>query len=256
MSRARHASARTLLALAAVAALALAGCGGGGSKETTGAAATQQGEAASRAEGGKEGSASQGAKGQGQGTGSQSQSSTPQNQGKHGKPITLPKGEPEPQATPAEEANATVVDIALQSPDVAQGGALPATFTCDGEGSWPTLQWQGVPADTKELLLLAMNVQPVGGKIFFDWALAGIDPNLEGIESGRLPKGAVQGQNSFGKADYRICPPQGQSETYVFALYALPKALSAQKGFDPAALRTRAQAISRDAGLLAASYGR
>lgn len=144
----------------------------------------------------------------------------------------------------------------MQSPDVAQGGALSAKFTCDGEGGWPTLRWQGVPAGTSELAILAMNVQPVEGKLFFDWALAGIDPSLEELTSGKLPKGAVQGKNSYGKADYEICPPPGQAETYVFALYALPKALSPAQGFDPAELRSQAQAISRNAGLLAFSYGR
>jgi len=101
-----------------------------------------------------------------------------------------------------------------------------------------------------------MNVAPVQGKLFFDWALAGIDPTLKEIESGKLPPGAVQGQNSFGKAAYEICPAQGEAETYVFALYALPSALSPQRGFDPAELRRQVQALSRDAGLLTASVGR
>lgn len=101
-----------------------------------------------------------------------------------------------------------------------------------------------------------MNVAPVGGKLFFDWALAGIDPALGGLESAKLPKGAVQGQNSFGKAGYEICPPAGSSETYVFTLYALPQRLNASKGFDPTALRRQVQAISRKAGILAATYAR
>jgi len=248
--------------LAAVAVLALPGCGGGGSEETTSAAATQvqgqQDKASSQAAGGQ-GSAAKGSESQRQGADGAGESPTAQNSAKNtkqAKPVTLPKGEPEPQATPAEEASATVVDIALQSPDVAQSGALPAKFTCDGKGSWPTLRWQGVPAGTSELVILAMNVQPVQGKLFFGWALAGIDPSLEGIGSGTLPKGAVQGKNSYGKAGYEICPPPGQAETYIFALYALPKALSPSQGFDPAALRSQAQAISRNAGLLAVSYGR
>lgn len=232
----------------------LSGCGGGGSGETSATEQAPQGKVASPAEGGKEASDSKGSKEQ-QGAGAKEPSSA-QNPAKHGKPITLPKGEREPQATPAEEANATVVDIGLESPDVAQGGALPAAFTCDGKGSWPTLQWRGVPAGTAELVLFAMNLQPVEGKLFFDWALAGLDPGLEELESGKLPKGAVQGQNSFGKAAYEICPPQGQGETYAFALYALPRALRPKQGFDPVALRQRVQAISRSAGLLTASYGR
>jgi len=252
---ARQASARGSLALVAVALLALAGCGGGSSgSETTSTTAQVKGEATSQAKGNQRGPASQNPAKQ-EGNSGASATAPTQGAGKHGQRITLPKGEPEPQATPAEQANATVADIALTSPDVSQGGALPAEFTCDGKDTWPTLQWPGVPTGTKELVIFAMNAQPVDGKLFFDWVLAGITPNAEGIESGKLPKGAVQGQNSFGKVSYQLCP-EGQSETYVFALYALPKVLSPAKGFDPSELRQKVQAISRKAGLLAVSYGR
>jgi phosphatidylethanolamine-binding protein (PEBP) family uncharacterized protein len=258
---ARHASARVLLALAAIAALGLSGCGGGdsGSGETSSTAAgaqQQNGSAPSKAEASQEGSAAKQAKKPQQPAGAPAGSPSSEGEGKHGKPIQLPKGSPEPTATPAEEAQATVADIALQSPDIGADSALPATFTCDGSNTWPALQWQGVPAGTQELVLFAMNVAPVGGELFFDWALAGIDPALSELESAKLPKGAVAGQNSFGKSGYEICPSQGSAETYVFALYALPQRLAAQKGFDPTALRRQVQAISKNAGILAASYGR
>ena len=38
-----------------------------------------------------------------------------------------------------------------------------------------------------------MNVQPVEGQLFVDWALAGLDPGLKEIEAGELPKGAIVG---------------------------------------------------------------
>ena len=147
----------------------------------------------------------------------------------------------------------------MSSPALRSAGSvatLPSSYTCDGKDSWPQLEWQGVPADTAELILFAMNVQPVEGKLFFDWAVGGIDPGLGGLEAGKLAKGAVQGKNSFGKADYSICPAKGQAETYVFALYALPERLSPRQGFDPRRLREEVQAVSGNAGLLAAVYGR
>lgn len=257
---ARHASARALLALAAIAALALTGCGGGGSgsEEASGTAAgaQQDSSAPSKAQAKKrEGSASEKAAEPQQGSGASAASPSAKGQGKQGKTVQLPKGAPEPTATPTEEAQATVADIALQSPDIGAGSALPATFTCDGKDTWPNLQWQGIPSGTQELVLFAMNVAPVQGELFFDWALAGIDPSLSGLESGQLPKGAVQGQNSFGKADYELCPKEG-AETHVFVLYALPQHLAEPKGFDPAELRRQVQAISKNAGILAATYGR
>jgi hypothetical protein len=40
------------------------------------------------------------------------------------------------------------------------------------------------------------------------------------------------------------------------ALFALPKPLSPQKGFDPRPLREEILAVSRDVGLLTVAYGR
>src|SRR5690348_8530713 len=98
-----------------------------------------------------------------------------------------------------------------------------------------------------------MNVQPVDGTLFFDWAVGGLSPDLEQIEAGRLPKGAVVGRNSFGKAGYEICPAGG-AETYMFALFALPKKLSPSPGFEPLAFRKAVLDESGNAGLLALSY--
>ena len=36
------------------------------------------------------------------------------------------------------------------------------------------LQWQGIPTDSRELILFAMNAAPVEGRLFFDWAVAGL----------------------------------------------------------------------------------
>jgi phosphatidylethanolamine-binding protein (PEBP) family uncharacterized protein len=150
--------------------------------------------------------------------------------------------------------------MSLESPAIvasAEGpGAIPATYPCDGKDSWPELHWSGVPAGTAELALFAMNVQPVEEKLFVDWAVAGLDPGLEGIEAGRLPKGAVVGTNGFGKAGYSICPPQGSGEIYMFAVYALPQRLSPQKGFDARELRAQVLGASGNVGLLAAAYAR
>jgi phosphatidylethanolamine-binding protein (PEBP) family uncharacterized protein len=180
--------------------------------------------------------------------------------GKQGPRIVPPKGAPEAAPTAAQEAKATEANIALASPSlrpaVGSGLALPPAYTCDGRDSWPALSWKGVPQGTKELALFAIDVEPVEGELFFDWAVAGLDPSLEAIEAGKLPKGAIVGKNSFGHNGYSICPQGSEAETYVFALYALPKALSPKRGFDPAALRREALALHGHAGILAASYGR
>lgn len=179
--------------------------------------------------------------------------------GKHGPPVPVPTSAPAPKITPEQRREATVADLSLQSPSSlpSAGGpqALPAEYTCDGKGTSPALRWQGVPEGTAELALFAMNIRPVEGKLFFDWAVGGLSPELEEIEAGKLPKGAVVGRNSFGKTNYEICP-EGENETYMFTLFALPKSLSPAQGFEPFAFRKAVLDVSGDVGLLALSYAR
>jgi phosphatidylethanolamine-binding protein (PEBP) family uncharacterized protein len=268
-------SAGALLALAVIAVL-LAGCGGSSSDNSgSTVAAGTSAESGSTGAGGSSGAdAGGGRSGQGTqtvpaggagepggsgGSNSQSPSGHSPSSGRHGPPVPMPKGEPEPGITPQQRREATVASIRLDSPSVPPSsggpGALPALYTCDGKSTSPALHWQGVPEGTAELALLAMNLQPVQGKLFFNWAVAGISPELEEIKAGQLPKGAVVGRNSFGKVDYELCP-EGGGETYMFALFALPKKLSPSRGFDPLVLRKEVTDSSGNVGLLAVSYTR
>jgi phosphatidylethanolamine-binding protein (PEBP) family uncharacterized protein len=257
---ARTASARALLALA-VAVLLLSGCGGDSSDTSssdTSSAATATngatGEAA--ADTGTTAPAAKDATGAG---GADTSSGQPSAGGRHGPPVPQPTGTEAPKITPKQRREATVADMILESPSgqPSSGGpeALPALYTCDGKNLSPALRWQGVPQGTAELALFAMNLRPVDGKLFFDWAVAGLSPELEEIEAGKLPGGAVVGRNSFGKAAYGICP-EGEDENYVFTLFALPEKLSPSQGFDPLDLRKAVLNASGNVGLLALSYAR
>ncbi len=265
----KTASAGGILALA-VAALLLAGCGGGssdsGSTDTAGTALAQSGGSpegtSASPQGHSKASSQDGSKAKApSGSGSEaSDSSGGQSGQKHGPRIAQPKGEPEQAPSSEEIANATVADMSLESPAIVpsadQPGSLAATYTCDGKDSWPQLHWSGVPAGSAELILYVMNVQPVEGQLFVDWAVAGLDPGLQEIQAGELPKGAVVGTNGFGKRGYEICPPAGSGEIYIFAVYALPRPLSPQKGFDARELRRQILDVSGNVGLLPALYAR
>lgn len=251
----------------AVAALLLVGCGGGSRDEASGTSAgsttasasksasadsVSPGAAKAQAKAGEGASAAKGAPGPG--------SAASGTEGKqHSPPIAAPKGPTEQPPTPEQVAHATVADISLQSPAIVASGGSPgrlaAPYTCDGKDSWPALDWGGVPAGTEELILYAMNVQPVEGQLFVDWAVAGLDPSLEEIGAGELPKGAVVGKNGFGETGYSLCPP-GNGEIYMFALYALPRSLSLDRGFDAREVRKRILDASGDVGLLPAVYER
>ncbi len=257
-----------------LAALMLAGCGGGSSDSSSSAGTAADASGGSGAPGSANGAdgSSPGASGSANGangadngsggggsSGSGSGASGSQSSGKHGPKIAQPKGEPEPGITPQQREEATVASMALESPSSqgSSGGpqALPATYTCDGKGTSPALRWQGVPQGTAELVILTMNIQPVEEKLFFDWAVAGLSPDLTEVEAGELPKGAVVGRNSFGKVGYEVCPPSG-AETYMFTVFALPQKLSPSQGFDPSALRKEVLDTSGNVGLLALSYAR
>jgi len=255
-----------------LAALVLVGCGGGssdGSSSTTTAAVASGGSSESAGAGGAR-DASAGANGTTKGAGKDtggggpsagnSGASDSQSAGsKHGPRIAQPRGEPEPGITPQQRQEATVASMTLESPSSQASNAgpqaLPATYTCDGKGASPALRWQGVPQGTAELVVFAMNVQPVEGRLFFDWAVAGLSPDLTEVEAGKPPRGAVVGRNSFGKDGYEICPPGG-AETYMFTVFALPAKLSPSQGFDPSALRKEVLDTSGNVGLLALSYAR
>ena len=168
-----------------------------------------------------------------------------------------PNSHPEPAPSASERSSLPVADISLSSPAVRQAAGsgtytISRTYTCAGGDRTPPLHWRGVPAGTKELALLVVNAKPVGGHLFFDWAVAGIAPSARGLQSGSLPAGAIVGRNGFGHLGYSICPAGG-AESYLFLLYALPKGLGAKAGFEPEALRVQAMHTARHTGILAAS---
>jgi phosphatidylethanolamine-binding protein (PEBP) family uncharacterized protein len=266
-SSAKSASAGLCLALvpAVLLLLLLSGCGGGSSADTAttaSTAATKDSATAASPGASKEDSKTakaEKASSHEQAAAAKKASTTgAQSTEKHGPRIAQPKGPREQAASAAEVSELTVADMHLTSPSLptGSGGAVPltATYTCDGEGKWPALSWGGVPAGTAELILYAMNIAPVGGKLFVDWAVAGLEPGLTGIEAAKLPKGAVVGTNSFGKRGYEICP-EG-SEVFIFAVYALPRALTPAPGFDARELRHQVLDVSGNVGLLSVAYSR
>ena len=249
----------SVLALAAVPVLA--GCGGGeedSSTATTGTDgetagtedrnSTEEGQGKNGAEGG--GSQQQGSRQQGSKQGGGSSGA------KQGENVPQPEGGEEKGITPEQKREATTANIKLESPNFKGGTALPAKYTCDGKGTWPSLTWKGLPAEAEELVLLVLSVDPAEQKLLFDWAVAGLDPSLSEIEEGKLPQGAVVGENSFGKEGYEICPAEGTAQNYIFMLFAIPEALDPSPGFEARGFREEVLAQSGNVGLLNAPYKR
>ncbi len=177
-------------------------------------------------------------------------------------PLILPSAnsQPAPKLSPSERAHVSVADITLSSPAIKQirlasASNLAQRYTCRGTDESPPLHWTNPPAGTKELALFVISTHPVGGKLFFDWAIAGLSPSLHGLGNGAKSAGMVVGRNGYGNAAYSICPANGTRESYVFALYALPRSLAPKANFDPATLRQQAIGLARHTGLLVGTYG-
>ncbi len=125
--------------------------------------------------------------------------------------------------------------MAISSPAFERNGAIPAQYTCDGANVSPPLQWQHLPAHTKELVLFVIDDSSDGAEGGIRWVVAGIEPSLSGISAGQLPAGAVVGLNGSGKATYGgICPTKGKPAAVEFVLWALSKKIPLSNGFVPA----------------------
>jgi phosphatidylethanolamine-binding protein (PEBP) family uncharacterized protein len=110
--------------------------------------------------------------------------------------------------------------FALTSPAFVDGGTLPATFTCDGEGVSPPLAWSGVPDGTRELALLMTTEARDGRK--WNWVLHAIPASIGSIARGARDVG-VAGLTSDGPL-LQYSPPCSQgpgAKGYTFTLYAL-----------------------------------
>jgi phosphatidylethanolamine-binding protein (PEBP) family uncharacterized protein len=119
---------------------------------------------------------------------------------------------------------------------------ISSRYTCDGADISLPVRWSGVPRGTEALALFVVNVRPADGKLFFDWAVAGLNPTSHGISAGTLPPGAIVGRNSFGNTSYSICPAKGPHPEHFFVKVAsLPRPLAVKPGFDAEALYREAE---------------
>jgi phosphatidylethanolamine-binding protein (PEBP) family uncharacterized protein len=154
------------------------------------------------------------------------------------------KADPESGPTKSRQESTSAAPLKVSIP-----GGLTSTNTCKGKNTSPEIAWTKVPTGTKELAVFAVNVQPVKGKLYVDWALAGIDPRIARLKASEVPAGAVRGRTSSGAKGWSLCPRNSKSETYIFSVYALSKSLSPKEGFDPINLRAKATPVTKKVGL-------
>lgn len=110
-----------------------------------------------------------------------------------------------------------------------EGGSIPSQYTCEGKDISPPLSWSGVPSNAKSIAMIVDDPDaPDPAKpqrVYVHWVVynmpAATNSLAENASKKGMPKGAVQGKNDWGKAEYGgPCPPIGRHR-YFFKLYAL-----------------------------------
>jgi Raf kinase inhibitor-like YbhB/YbcL family protein len=110
-----------------------------------------------------------------------------------------------------------VKGLTVTSPAFENNKLIPAKYTCDGDDVNPLLIIEGVPEETKSLVLIVDDPDaPMG--TWDHWVVWNIPPTKR-IEEDSVP--GVQGLNDFRKHSYGgPCPPSG-THRYFFKVYAL-----------------------------------
>ena len=129
--------------------------------------------------------------------------------------------------------------LTVKSESFAQNSAIPARYTGDGQDLSPALEWQGVPAGTKELALICDDPDAPSKTPWVHWVVYKIPTAATSLAegAGRGGKETVQGKNSWGTEGYRgPAPPPGKTHHYHFRLYALDQELPDERGLNRAAI--------------------
>lgn len=102
--------------------------------------------------------------------------------------------------------------LRVTSPAFANGGAIPAEYTCDGRGASPPLHWTGAPPDTKSFAVVVDDPDAPHGT-FVHWVAFDVP-----AATTDLPTGA----SAHGTRWKPVCPPKGGGvHHYHFKVLAL-----------------------------------
>ena len=122
------------------------------------------------------------------------------------------------------------MSFTIKSTAFTDGGTIPSKYTCEGKDVSPPLSWEGVPGNTRSLVLIIDDPDapdPKAPKMtWVHWVLYNIPSDASGLaEAGTLPAGTEVGLNDWKRTGYGgPCPPIGRHR-YFHKLYALDTVL-------------------------------
>ena len=128
-------------------------------------------------------------------------------------------------------------NLEITSPAFSHLETIPQRYTSDGTNVSPTLEWDKIPPETKQLALICHDPDaplPFG---FTHWTIYNIPPNVMEIAEAEGNK-YTEGLNTSGSNGYTgPAPPEGHGvHHYYFWLYALDRSLNLQPGLSRAEL--------------------
>jgi len=161
-----------------------------------------------------------------------------------------------------QETRSNTMSLTITSSAFQQGGSIPARYTCEGQDVSPPLAWSGAPANTKTFALIVDDPDAPDParpqRVYVHWVVYCIPATAtsfrENASKSGMPKGAVQGKNDWGKAEYGgPCPPIGRHR-YFFKLYALDTDLTGLSTASKADVERAMKGHVIDSGELVGTY--
>ena len=152
--------------------------------------------------------------------------------------------------------------FSVTSDAFAEGEAIPAVHTCDGDNTSPPLAWSGAPEGTQAFALILDDPDAPTDEPFVHFVVYDLPGGETGLEEGipvpaQPDAGGFQGGNDFGRTGWGgPCPPQGETHTYVFTLYALDAPLGLDAGATKQQVLDAAEGHLLGEARLTGAYGR
>jgi Raf kinase inhibitor-like protein, YbhB/YbcL family len=120
--------------------------------------------------------------------------------------------------------------MTLRSSSIPSDGIMPRAqafngFGCNGGNKSPSLSWSGAPKGTQSYIVTVYDPDAPTGSGFWHWSVFNVPASVTSLGEGApLPHAAVAARNDFSRNAYSgACPPEGQTHTYIFTVYALPQ---------------------------------
>ncbi len=122
--------------------------------------------------------------------------------------------------------------LAVSSPRIAAGGAIPEVYSSYGASTSPPVAWSKGPAGTRSYALIIEDPDAPTPTPFVHWMVWNLPAGATSLAEGAAPAGARQGKLMFvGKIGYMgPRPPAGGPHHYHIQVFALDRALDLPDG--------------------------